>query len=219
MINGVQNIISNPTFFNITQGTATQMGIKTSLNAIARPGFILMDKNIDPHTKKFSASKEFLYQALSIAMYLGVIIPVFKHGTYALAKNKLFKDEAVFKAFKTPDEFKKFFKLETEAEKLSKLSEISKKTGDTFTKENIIDNGGADLANGVIETSSLIGTIIGLAVIAPLTATKLIHPILKAVGLTKDEPKNVEIKHDHKDDDHDDNDDHKHTIEDDHHDD
>ena len=86
MINGIQNIISNPTFFNMTQGTATQMGIKTSLNAVARPGFILLDKNIDPHTKKFSASKEFLYQALSIAMYLGVIIPVFKHGTYALAK-------------------------------------------------------------------------------------------------------------------------------------
>ena len=46
MINGIQNIISNPTFFNMTQGTATQMGIKTSLNAVARPGFILLDKNI-----------------------------------------------------------------------------------------------------------------------------------------------------------------------------
>lgn len=187
MIHGIQNIISNPTFYNFTQGTATQMGIKTSLNAVARPGFILMDKDIDPHTKKFSATKEFLYQALSIAMYLGVIIPVFKHATYSLAKNKLYKDEAVFKAFKTPDDFKKFFKLETEAQKLEKLKEISQKTGDTFTKENILDNGGADLANGVIETSSLVGTIIGLAVVAPLAASKLIHPILKAVGLTKDE--------------------------------
>lgn len=189
MINGIQNIIANPTFFNMTQGTATQMGIKTSLNAVARPGFILIDKDIDPHTKKFSATKEFLYQALSIAMYLGVIIPVFKHATYALAKNKLYKDEAVFKAFKTPDEFKKFFKLETDAEKITKLSEISQQTGDTFTKANIIDNGGADLANGVIETSSLVGTIIGLAVIAPLAASKLIHPIMKAVGLTKEQPK------------------------------
>lgn len=189
MINGIQNIIANPTFFNMTQGTATQMGIKTGLNAVARPGFILIDKNIDPHTKKFSATKEFLYQVLSIAMYLGIVIPAFKHGTYKLAQNKLYKNEPVFKAFKSPDEFKKFIKLETEAEKLAKLKEISTQTGDTFTKENIIDNGGADLANGIIETSSLVGTIIGLAVIAPLTATKLIHPIMKTIGLAKQEPK------------------------------
>lgn len=213
MINGIQNIIANPTFFNMTQGTATQMGIKTSLNAVARPGFILIDKDIDPHTKKFSATKEFLYQALSIAMYLGVIIPVFKHATYTLAKNKFYKDEAVFKAFKTPDEFKKFFKLETDAEKHAKIKEISEQMGDTFTKlkeknpqseiyellkDDILGkenangvkiSGGADLANGVIETSSLVGTIIGLAVIAPLAASKFIHPIMKAVGLTKEQPK------------------------------
>ena len=54
---GIQNIISNPTFYNMTQGTATQMGIKTGLNSVARPGFILMDGDINPHTKKFSASK------------------------------------------------------------------------------------------------------------------------------------------------------------------
>ena len=208
MINGVQNIISNPTFFNITQGTATQMGIKTSLNAIARPGFILMYKNIDPHTKKFSASKEFLYQAISLGMYLGIIIPIFKHGAYSLAKNKLFKDEAIFKAFPKPDDFKKFYKLGTEQEKLAKLKEISKATGDTFNRTNITEEG-EHLANGVIESSSLIGTILGLAVVAPLTATKAIHPILKVVGLVKEEPKPIEItndKHDY-DDDHDDHDD------------
>ncbi|MCM1338697.1 MAG: hypothetical protein NC191_03400 [Muribaculaceae bacterium] len=204
MLNGIQNIVANPTFFNVTQGTAAQMGIKTSLNAVARPGFILLDKNIDSHTKKFSASKEFLYQAISLAMYLGVIIPVFKHGAYALAKNKLFKDEAVFKAFPKPDEFKKFFKLGSEQEKIARLQEISKATGDTFvykkelgTNEQfpvpkgtkVITESGEHLANGVIESSSLIGTILGLAVIAPLTATKMIHPILKSVGLVKDEPK------------------------------
>lgn len=184
----IQNIISNPTFYNATQGTVAQMTIKTGLNSVARPGFILLDKNIDPHTKKFSASKEFLYQAISLAMYLGIIIPVFKHGAYSLAKNKLFKDEAVFKAFPRPDEFKKFYKLGSEQEKLTKLGEISKATGDTFSRANITEES-EHLANGVIESSSLIGTILGLAVVAPLTATKAIHPILKAVGLVKEEPK------------------------------
>ena len=109
MINGIQNVLANPTFYNITQGTATQMGIKTGLNSVARPGFILMDGNIDPHTKKFSATKEFLYQAISLAMYLGIIIPVFKKGAYKAAQ-KYFKDSAVFKAFNSPEEFKAFQK-------------------------------------------------------------------------------------------------------------
>ena len=59
MINGIQNVLANPTFYNITQGTATQMGIKTGLNSVARPGFILMDGNIDPHTKNSLLQKNF----------------------------------------------------------------------------------------------------------------------------------------------------------------
>jgi hypothetical protein len=202
MLNAVQNIIANPTFYQFTQGTAAQMGIKTSLNAIGRPTFILADKNIDSHTKKFSASKEFLYQAISLALYLGIIIPIFKKGAFTMAK-KVFKDEAVFKAFKTPEEFKAFSKLSKE-EKVSQIAQINQQTGDTFayeikeagkdlTKNNrhkIINTDSEDLANGVIESSSLIGTVLGLAIIAPLTASKLIHPILKAVGIeTKSQDK------------------------------
>lgn len=217
MINGIQNVISNPTFYNMTQSTATQMSIKTGLNSVARPGFILMDGNIDPHTKKFSATKEFLYQALSLAMYMGIIIPVFKNGTYKLAQ-KHFKDAAVLKAFNSPDEFKAFKKLQDEQQKITKLAELSKKfitnpkdfkvfkklspedlaketeklqkqskSTDVFTRENISSDS-EDLANGVVEASSLLGTVIGLAIIAPFTATKLIHPILKACGVVKDEP-------------------------------
>lgn len=182
---GISSIVANQTFFNATQGTAAQMGIKTGLNAVARPGAILLDNDIDQHTKKFSASKEFLYQAISLAMYMLVIIPIFKKGAYKLAKKK-FNNEAVFKAFDTPDKFKAYYKLD-EADKVKKLKELSQ-NGDTFNRSNITEKS-EHLANGVIETSSLIGTVLGLAVIAPLTATKAIHPILKAVGLVKDEPK------------------------------
>ena len=184
MIEGIQNILASPTFYNITESTAAQMSIKTGLNSIGRPGFILMDKKIDPHTKRFSATKEFLYQMLSLALYMAVIIPVFKNGGFKLAK-KLFKDDAVFKAFKTPEQFTKFHKL-TEEEKLAKLKELSdlSKTGDKFTRENI-NLESEYFANGVIETSSLIGTVTGLAVVAPLTAAKLIHPIMKFLGFNK----------------------------------
>lgn len=192
MINGIQNIISSPTFYNLTQSTSTQMAIKTSLNSVGRPGFILMDNKIDSHTKKFSATKEFLYQLISLGLYMGIIIPVIKNGSYKLAQ-KYYKNEAVFKAFKNPSEFKAFKKLREESEKVAKLKELSEqsKTGDVFTRENISADS-EDLANGVVETSSLFGTILGLAVIAPLLASKVIHPIMNMLGFSKNDNKQGE---------------------------
>jgi hypothetical protein len=187
MINGIQNIIANPTFYTLTQGTASQMAIKTGLNAVARPGFILMDNNIDSHTKKFSATKEFLYQSINLALYMGLIIPVFKKSAFAMAK-KIYKGEPILHAFKTPEEFKAFRKM-TEENKVEKLAELTKnsKTGDVFTRENI-NKDSEDFATGILETSSLVGTVLGMAIIAPMTASKLIHPIMKGLGMTKDKP-------------------------------
>lgn len=180
----IQNIISNPTLYNITQNTATQVSIETSLKAVGRPGFILVDNQIDKQTKKFAATKEFLYQMICLGIYLAVIIPVFKKGAFKIAE-KMFKDEAVFKAFKTPEEFLKFQKLE-EAQKLAKIEELNKnrQSGDKFVKENINEN----LARGVIEGSSIFGSITGLAIVAPVVSHPLIHPVLKVLGMSE-EPK------------------------------
>ena len=62
MIGGIQNLISNPTLYNLTQSTVTQVTTETCLKAIGRPSFILLDNQIDSKTKKFSATKELLYQ-------------------------------------------------------------------------------------------------------------------------------------------------------------
>src|SRR5574344_85934 len=181
MLSAIQSIISNPTIFNLSQNTVAQVSIETSLKAIGRPSFILMDKNIDEKTKKFSATKEFLYQLTCLGIYLAVIIPVFKKGAFKVAR-KLFKDEQVFKAFKTPEEFMKYHKLNNDA-KLNKLTEINKNLNpqDSFTKENINEY----LAKGTIEASSIIGSVTGLALVAPVISHPLIHPILKAFGLEK----------------------------------
>lgn len=177
----IQNIISNPTLFNITQNTAAQVSIETGLKAVGRPGFILADNQIDKNTKKFAATKEFLYQMICLGIYLAVIIPVFKKGAFKIAK-KFFKDEPVFRAFKTPEEFLKFQKLD-EAKKLEKINEINKNitSGDKFTKENINEN----LAKGVIEGSSIFGSITGLAIVAPIVSHPLIRPALKLLGMAE----------------------------------
>ena len=68
MIGAIQNLITSPAIYNATQSTVTQVTTETCLKAVGRPSFILMDKQIDPQTKKFSATKEFLYQATCLAI-------------------------------------------------------------------------------------------------------------------------------------------------------
>ncbi len=201
MINGIQNIMSNPTLYNMTQSTITQVTTETCLKAVGRPAFILADNNIDKQTKKFSSTKEFLYQITCLGIYLAAVMPILKKCTFAAAR-KLYKNEPVFRAFKNTAEFLNYHKLD-EAGKIAKLAEInqSRKAGDHFVKENINEH----FAKGLIEVSSIIGSVTGLAIIAPIASHPLIHPILKAVGLDKKEDKQeVQKPENHHDDDHDD---------------
>ena len=154
----------------MTQSTITQVTTETCLKAVGRPAFILMDKNIDNQTKKYSYTKEFLYQLTC----LGIC-------TFAAAK-KLYKNEPVFQAFKNSGEFLNYHKLD-ETGKIAKLNEINQnlKSGDKFVKENINEN----FAKGLIEISSIAGSVTGLAIIAPIASHPLIHPILKVLGVDK----------------------------------
>lgn len=164
----------------MTQSTVTQVTAETCLKVVGRPSFILADNKIDPQTKKFSATKEFLYQLLCLGIYLSLIIPVCKKSAFKLAK-KIYKDEPVFKAFDTSKEFSKFFKM-NEQERAAKLDEINSKVtnGDKFTKENM----NVDFAKGVTEVGSMFGSVAGLAILAPIVSHPLIHPIMKVLGLT-----------------------------------
>lgn len=181
MISAVQNIITNPTIYNMTQNTVTQITTETCLKAVGRPAFILADKKIDQQTKKFSATKEFLYQLTCLGIYLSIIIPVCRKSAFKVAKN-LFKDEKVFKAFNSTKEFSQFYKM-NENERLAKLAELNKNIsdGDKYTKENI----NTALAKGSIELGSMFGSVTGLALLAPIVSHPLIHPIMKKIGVTE----------------------------------
>ena len=184
MIGPIQNILTNPNLFSATQSVATQVTVETGLKAIGRPSFILMDNQIDSQTKKFSSTKEFLYQIICLGIYLGAVIPVFKKGAYSLAK-KMYPNEAIFKAFNSSDDAMKFIKTKPE-KRLAVISEVNKtiKDGDKPYK---IEDMNVNLANGIIQGSSILGSVTGLAIVAPIVSHPLIHPILKAVGLTKPE--------------------------------
>ena len=175
-------ILTNPAIYNITQTTQAQVALETGLKAVGRPGFILLDDSIDKNTKKYSSMKEFLYQLTCMAVSLGVVIPVFKKGSFAIAR-KLFKDEAVFQVFKKSDDFNKFRKL-THDEKISKLGEINSANGKNYALKDLHEN----LAKGMIEVTSIAGSILGLSILSPLISRPLIRPVLKVFGLGEAKP-------------------------------
>ncbi len=175
----IGNILTNPSIYNITQNTAAQVGIETGLKTIGRPGFIILDSNIDLQTKKYSAMKELLFQLTCLAVSLGVVIPVFKKGSFSIAR-KIFKNEAVFKAFKSSSDFKVFHVL-LEDQKLEKLAEINKNSNTNYKLEDLNEN----LAKGAIEVSSICGSILGLSALSPMVSRPFVHPVLNFFCMDK----------------------------------
>ncbi len=178
MISAIQSFVTSPALYNMTQSTVTQITTETCLKAAGRPAFILADKDIDSQTKKFSSTKEFLYQMTCLGIYLAAVMPILRKGTFALAR-KMYKNEPVFKVFKNSGDFMKYYKM-NDTEKAAKLEEINKtlKT-EKITKDKINE----DFAKGLTELTSIVGSVTGLAVIAPVISHPLIHPILRTMGL------------------------------------
>lgn len=185
MIPAIQNIITSPAIYNLSQNTVSQVSTETALKAIGHPAFVLANNKIDSSTKKFSATKELLYQIACLGIYMALIIPVFRKGTFNFAK-KLYKDEPIFKAFKNAKEFSQFYKM-NDAERAAKLVELNKnaKNGDVFTKENM----DVDFAKGANELGAMTGSVIGLAILAPIISHPLIRPIMKSFGMISKENK------------------------------
>ena len=171
-------ILNNQKFANLAQNTMAAVAVETSLKALGRPTFIALDKNTKPETKKYSASKEFLYQALCLGIYL-TVIPLFKKGGYSIAKKVFSEDSAVSrltqklqnpvrnakgKMVKGYDRFMYEYSLEKENGHLS--PEIKK-------------------IKGGIEASSIVGSVLGLAVLAPQISHIVLHPIMNLLGLSK----------------------------------
>ena len=199
MIKAISNIITNPALVNIAQSTNGTVISKTTVNAIGRPGFILIDNNISEDTKKFAAMKEFLYQACCLAVYMAIIVPIFKKGGFKLAKEKIFKNTEGFQHFNSFKEYIYYRKLADNPSKQNRLVSLEKnivhhncKVKDMYNehllKELCKDKPDKfNTVKGAVELSNIIGSIIGLAVIAPQVSQKLTHPILRVLGLEKKE--------------------------------
>ncbi|MCQ2957942.1 MAG: hypothetical protein MJ180_03455 [Candidatus Gastranaerophilales bacterium] len=192
MISAIARGLSNSTLANITQNTTARVSIETTLKAIGRPGFILIDNDIDSQTKKYAATKEFLYQAICLAVYLMVIPPVFKKTSFALGKKIFGKTHPEFSKFNNLAEYLDYHKFATKSftnrrATLCKTHSINKfkhhnLREDLYTKENPDKY---DLIKGCVEAGSFIGSILGLAIFAPQISHYTIHPIMNFLGMNK----------------------------------
>lgn len=199
MIGPLTRTFTNSTLTSLTQNTNASVATETLLKSIGRPGFILIDNDIDPDTKKYAAAKEFLYQATCLIVYGLLVVPVFKKGAFNLAKNKLFKNDPEFQKFKSLKNYESFRKYASKNinDRVHLLKQ--QKLQDKFTPEieeelkTAAKPQNYNFVKGVIEFGSIVGSVLGLAILAPQVSHAVIHPALRFVGLEdkKNETKKV----------------------------
>ena len=208
MITAISKAITNPTLVDIAQNTNASVASETVLKSVGRPGFILIDKDIDPATKKYAAAKEFLYQATCLAIYMALVGPVFKAGAFKVAKKYIYKGAEGFDKFKNMKEYLAYHKLAEKSLQNRKAS-LSKdhsiyKFNHNGLREELLNNKAPNKnpqIKGAIELGSTIGSVLGLAILAPQVSHAFIHPALKFLGMeekTKKVDKQIpqpELKH------------------------
>lgn len=201
MIGAVKSILTSSNLANIAQNTTQSVAIETTLKSIGRPGFILIDKDIDSDTKQYAAAKEFLYQATCLAVYMALIVPIFKKGGFKLAKEKIYKNTQGFEHFKNVKEYMHYKKLADNPSINNRLKTLDKEliVDGIKVKDKYNDTLIAELhkekpetfkdVKGAIELSNIIGSVLGLAILAPQVSHAFIHPALRFIGLEEKKPR------------------------------
>ena len=203
MIDKVANILLNPRFVNYANNTKYTVSTESIFKATGRPAAIMMDNHVDKDTRKYAATKEGLYQALCLAIYLTMIPLVFQKYGFKIAQ-KILKNDSSLPAFKNAVEYLNYAKLAKMDKKdrqghklLAKISNTLKSSPeDKLTlKEHLLSDDKPPefpTAKGAIELSNLVGTVIGLAWIASELSNYILHPIMCGLGFEK--PKNSSNK-------------------------
>lgn len=204
MLDKVANILLNPQFVNFANNTKYTVSTESIFKATGRPAAIMMDKKVDKETRKYAATKEGLYQALCLAIYLTMIPLVFQKYGFKLAQ-KFMKGDKDFPAFKDANEFLNYSSLAKMDKEHRRGHKLMSKISDTLKaneedkltlKEHLLKDDKPPVfpfPKGVIELSNLVGTVIGLAWIASELSNYILHPLMSMLGLKpKDAAKHID---------------------------
>lgn len=186
------SILSNSVLAQIAQNTSSRVAAETALKAAGRPTFILIDNNIDSSTKKYAASKEFLYQATCLVVYLAAVAAFVPSMSFKIGKKLMGKNHPEFYKFRSTYEYMNYFNqaekpLQNRIPSLEK-DHVKHLFNHDGLREALTTQENPEkypLIRGTIEFGSLVGSILGLAILAPEVSHATIHPIMRALGLEK----------------------------------
>src|SRR5574344_824619 len=194
----IVSILENPKFTTFASGAAGAVYATTAVKAAVRPAVIYKDKHADTATKKYTASKEFIYQVLCLGVALS-IVPLFRKGGFELAKKALKDIDNQNDINVIKDTFVKTVKNKAKGKNIdAKLSKIKDTNLENFeqnlfdgfykaakTTENISDKTKEMVTrvHGGQILGEFVGSILGLTILAPLLSMVVLHPILKAFGV------------------------------------
>jgi len=169
------NAITSNTASKLVQDSAFQVLSEGSLKAVARPAFTLVDKSASLDARKYSATKELIFQSVSMAMYFAIITTVFQKGGDKLLK-KLPKCK-MYEALNGINNIKDFTKVYDAFSKgmLSTTAEQAKQL---------------QHAKGGMEVIKMIGSGLILTILCPLVVAKMVSPAMKLLKFNN----NPEIK-------------------------
>ncbi len=185
-VNKTSSFLANKKITYATKGIMGAVVGTTILKAVGRPAFIMADKNSDAQSKKYTATKEFLYQVLCLGLTFAMVIPTQRLFFKTAAKKYL-------KGMKELENIKTFKDFNTLAKDTNDFTPEAKKllnTDKTKLEGNAKDK--FNLVKGAVELGSFISSIVGLTIVAPLVSHELLHPIMKAIGMdNKHKEKNI----------------------------
>jgi len=169
---GIRKVTSNPKAAAFAQNTVCAIAVETTLKAMGRPAFIYYDKHANGRSKKYAATKEFLYQSFCLGLYLS-LINKFKGVAYNILSGHLAK--------KDPENKRKIDLFNTEQDKIKAAPKEKKASMEKALHKLIQKNPDYKFGKGVKELSSIGATVFILALCAPILSQIILHPVMNLI--------------------------------------
>lgn len=209
----IVNRLSADKFATFAKGAGGAVITMTVIKAVGRPAFTLVDKNSTPEKKKYSATNEFLYQLICLGLALS-FIPLFSKLGFKLTEKYVKtnpKAKELLEAVERQINQKEIVLDKNNKKVKGKINLFKHLTDDTLNAYNenkaiissnektIVEKENAEKVlkeleptaiainkgKGGAELGSLVGSIVGLTIIAPSLGHQILHPIMKAIGMGK----------------------------------
>lgn len=173
--------MSSPVFADNVQNSVFQVLSEGFLKAGARPVFTLIDKNGTPESRKYSATKELIFQTLSMVFYFAIVMTMVQKGGYRVIRQIIKKNP---KLANNPD-FEMCLVNKTRKDFLDKRQaavDAVNAAKDTVEKAKAIAHKNKFIqTKGVMEFVNILGSGVILTILAPKVVMKMLHPIMGAV--------------------------------------